>query len=103
MWVVIKREYIRYSLVQILRLIQQGLSMKGGYVLVEVDGEEVERSLASKLSPIIVLQDVVIVDSSFRSKWPNLLVAAGIAWYEEDWYSLDLYRGSAERPSLIKI
>lgn len=86
----IERKYVGDCLIEVLGLIQQGLSVEGSDVFIEIDGEEVEWSLAGKSSLIIVLQDVVIVVSGFCSKRSNLLVAAGIAWNEEDWYSLDL-------------
>ena len=67
--------------------------MKSSNIFIEIDGEEIERAFASEPSLIVLLQDVVEVDSGFRSKWPYLLVAACIARNEKNWDSLDLFKG----------
>lgn len=86
----VQREYVCYSLVQVLRLIQQGLSVKGRDIFVEVGSEKIEIPYPGLESCRVLLNVVMKVPGSLGSEWPNLLVAPCIASNKQNWNTLDL-------------
>lgn len=86
----IQGEYVCDRLVQVFRLIQQRLSMKGGNVLVEIGGEEIQVP-GTRLNCIrVLLNSVMEILCGFGSQRPDLFVASSVAWYEQDRHTLDL-------------
>lgn len=64
--------------------------MEGREILIEVDTEEVQILDPGLCENGIVSEDFVIVCGSLSRDWPDLLVAASIAWDEENWDAGDL-------------
>lgn len=91
----VKRQYVGNGIIQVLRLIQYGLTMKSGEVFIEVDGEEIQTCHAFFQSLGILLYTIVVVRGCFKGQASRLFVASCITWYEQDRDTLDLRRESA--------
>ena len=96
-WVEVQREDVANGFVEILSLVEEGLAMEGGDVLVEVDGEEVQASCASLDRSLVMLQDVVEIIGCFCGDWSDLLVASGVAGDEQDGDAPDLRQSAKPR------
>ena len=59
--VVIQREYVCNSLIDVVRLIDYGLSMKRSKIFVEVNHEEVQTACASANGFLVMLYHIVEV------------------------------------------
>ena len=99
----IQRENVGNSFVQVLGLIQQGLSVKGCNVFVEIGRKEIQIP-DSRLKSIGILLNVALeVSGCFGGKWSDLLVASSVTSNEEYRNTLDLQTVipcSIERPGL---
>ena len=71
--------------------------MEGGDIFVEVDREEVERTLAVLLGLLVVLQYVVVIVGGLGGQRTDLFVAACVAGDEQNGDTLDLRVMSAFR------
>jgi hypothetical protein len=63
-------------------LIEEGLSVKGGKVLVEIDGEKVEVSDTVFEDGLVVSVGLEELGCSFSGNWTNLSITAGISGNE---------------------
>lgn len=64
--------------------------MKGGNVLVEVDGKEIKSALSGAEGIVVGLKVVVEIVGSLGGNGADLFIAASVAGDEEDGDALDL-------------